>query len=75
MLDLENFLPQQVIGALVQSTNLSAVILCLTPVTVEHVMAECTSLLYIGRLQPANSITLICSEHVVQVVSTLLCSS
>ena len=42
---------------------------------VECVMAECPSLLYVGRLYPSNSITTFCSEFVVQFVPTLLHSS
>jgi len=45
------------------------------PLMIEHIVAECTSLLYVGRLLPFNSITLICSGLVVQVVPTLLSSS
>jgi len=43
IVDLENS-PQQVVGVLVTLS------LWITPTTVERVVAECTSLLYVGRL-------------------------
>jgi len=41
--NLENF-----VGVLVQSTNSATVSLWITPTTVERIMSECTSLLYVG---------------------------
>jgi len=60
--------PQEVVGVLVWSTNslTTTVSLLITPTTVERVVAECTSLIHVGRLQPSNSITSICSRLVVQ---------
>jgi len=50
IVDLEKTSPQQVVGVQVLSTNSSTVSLWITPTTVKRVVAECTSLLYVGRL-------------------------
>jgi len=44
--------PQEVVGVLVWSTNslTMTVSLLITPMTVERVVAECTSLIHVGRL-------------------------
>ena len=49
--------------------------LWITPTTFERVVVGCTSLSFVGRLQPPNPITAIYSGFLVQLVPTLLCSS